>query len=132
MGFGSALVDRARIMRPGASTLKLEGRTQFAEIEPGTWFDCRLTLPTSPESLGPGSAYKRVVRAPTLLYATEDENGDEFTLDPQDYIEVESEDLGTETWQVTAAPEPLRRKTGIIGYQTTLKRIELREFAAKT
>lgn len=131
MGLTSVLVDRGRVLRQAAQPLKVEGRTQFVATEPGTWFDCRLFMPASPESYDPATVRKRVVRVPTMLYDTEDEQGNELTMAVTDQVEIESDDLGSATWQVTGAPEPLRKKTGIIGWQVTLRLVENAEFEPK-
>lgn len=131
MSLSAVLVDRARLLREAAQPLKVEGRTQFAEAEPGDWFPCRLFLPSSPESYDPANVRRRVVVAPTLMYGVYDESGNPFQVGHSDQVEVWSDDLGAAIWQVTAEPEPFRKKTGIIGYQVTLRRVKVVEFEPK-
>jgi hypothetical protein len=125
------LVDRGRLLRKAAQPVKIEGRSQFADAEPGDWFGCRLFLPASPESYDPATVRRRVVIVPTLLYGLYDDSGNLLEVLNTDEIEVESDDLGNATWQVTAAPEPLRKKNGLIGWQTTLRRVATNEFEPK-
>jgi hypothetical protein len=129
VSLGAVLVDRARPLRKSASSVKVGGRTTFADSEPGTWFAARLMMPTAtPESMPAGFISKRVVLVPTLICDTEDDQGDPVVLAFNDMVEVESEDLGAATWQVTAEPEPFRKKQGIIGYSVNLKRVETGDF----
>jgi hypothetical protein len=123
MGFEGVLVDRGRILRKSGA-VKVGGRTTFVDSEPGEWFACRLFLPQSPESYDPARVSKRVVIAPTLMYGTDDEEGNQIEVRLSDRIEVESDDLGVALWQVTGAPQSLRKKEGILGWQATLKRLE--------
>lgn len=132
MSLDAVLVDRARILRQAATALKLEGRTQFAEVEPGTWFACRLTLPEPPETYDQARTYKRVVIVPMLLFGTDDDDGNPLAVVHTDMLEVDSDDLGHETWQVTSDPQPLRRREGMIGFQAALRRVEVPNFQPKT
>lgn len=131
MSLSAVLVDRARLLRKGAQPLKVEGRTQFVDTEPGTWFACRLSLPTAPESYDPATVRKRVVIVPTILYDLEDDQDNEVLLNASDMLEIESDDLGNATWQVTANPEPLRRREGLVGWQVALRRVQSVEFEPK-
>lgn len=131
MGLRSALVDRARVHRPAAQTLKVEGRTQFAESEPGEWFRCRLFLPTAAESYDPATVRRRVVIVPTMLYGLRDANGVEIGLTHTDRVEIDSNELGAEMWQAASEPEPIRKKRRLIGYQVTLRRVQTNEFEPK-
>lgn len=130
MGLQSVLVDRGRILRQAVAAGQVGGRTQFVKTEPGQWFDCRLFLPQMPESFDSQRVSKRVVIVPTLLYGIYDQDGNLFRVLPTDYLEIESDDLDSETWQVTAEPQPLRKKRGVIGFQTSLKRVEVSLFAS--
>lgn len=127
MGLTSVLVDQGRILRKGVAGPQVGGRTQFVDTEPGQWFDCRLFLPNMPESFDPQRVSRRVVVVPTLLYAIYDQDGNTFRVLPSDMIEVTSDDLDAGTWLVTAEPQPLRKKQGVIGFQTTLSRIKIEQ-----
>jgi hypothetical protein len=132
MPLSRALVDRARLLRKAASATKVGGRTTFVDTEPGTWFPARLTLPTATNEQTPsGFSSRRVVLVPTLLFDVEDDDGTEVEVRFNDMVEVESEDLGSTTWQVTAEPMPMRKREGIIGYSTTLRRVEVHDFEPK-
>lgn len=132
MGLTSVLVDRARLIRKAATPLKVGGRTTFVDVEPGEWFSCRLEMPTvAPESRPPSFASKRVVLSPTLIFDIEDDEGTEVVVRADDMLTVESEDLGSATWQVTGQPMPFRKKEGIIGWQVGVKRIDVDDFQPK-
>jgi hypothetical protein len=133
VGLDSVLIDRARISRKRASDVKVGGRTTFGETEPGTWFAARLQLPTAtPEQVPSGFVSKRVVFVPTLIFATEDDEDNPIDVHSTDTLEVESEDLGNALWQVTAEPQPFRKREGIIGYQVPLKRVETSDFQPRS
>ena len=123
MPIESVLMDRGRILRQAAQPLKVEGRTQFVEVEHGAWFDCRLFLGGSPESPEPGGVRRKVTAAPTLMYGVEDDAGNPLQLVATDRVEVESEDLGSAVWRLTGDPDAFRRKEGVIGFQVTVSRV---------
>lgn len=123
MPIGSALVDKARVVERTAAGARVEGRTLRGETR-GPWFRCRLTLPTSPEQAAAAAGIREVVRVPTLLYDTIDESGEPVVLTNQKRLEVASPELGTVVWDVSSDPEPLRKKRRVIGFQTTLRRLE--------
>lgn len=131
MGLTSVLIDRARLVRLAASATKVGGRTTFVETEPGTWFAARLQMAATTEQQPSGFVSKRAVPTPTLIFATIDDAGNEVEVRFNDVLEVESEDLGSTTWQVTQEPEPFRKKQGVIGFQVQLKRVETREFSLR-
>lgn len=109
--------------------MRVGGRTTFADTEPGTWFNARLMMPTAtPETTPPGGASKRVVLSPSLILDTEDDEGSPVEVFFSDMLEVESEDLGNDMWQVSSEPRPFRKKHGIIGYECELRRIEAHDF----
>lgn len=132
MSLAAVLLDRARLQRRAASSVKVGGRTTFVDTEPGTWFACRLQMPTAtPEQLPAGFVSKRVVLVPTLIFDTEDDEGTEVVVKANDMLEVESDDLGAAMWQVAGAPMPFRKREGIIGFQVTVKRVETDDFQPK-
>lgn len=132
MSLEAVLVDRARLVRKADSGVKVGGRTTFVEADPGTWFAARLTMPTtSPEQLPAGFVSKRVVLVPTLVYGTDDDDDNPVELRFNDELDVESDDLGSARWQVTTEPQPFRKRESILGFQVTLKRVEVREFASR-
>ena len=129
MSLSSVLVDRGRLHRKAASTVRVGGRTTFADTEPGTWFAARLMMPNAtPESIPAGFISKRIVLVPTLIFDIEDDEGSPVEVRNSDMVEVESDDLGNAMWQVTSEPEAFRKKQGIIGFKAELKRIETHDF----
>lgn len=132
MSLTAVLVDQARLLRKAGSGVKVGGRTTFVDTEPGTWFSCRLQMPTATaEQLPAGFISKRVVLVPTLIFDIEDDEGTEVVVKANDMLEIESDDLGVATWQVAGAPMPFRKREGIIGWQVTLKRVETDDYEPK-
>lgn len=127
MALGSALVDRARIIRQeAAQAARVEGSTVLARVE-GNWFRARLELPQGTEGQAPDSGRRRGVRAPTLMFESFDEENLDVTLTLEDYVEVESEQYGTTVWRVDGNPQPIRKLRAVIGFQANLRRVEQRE-----
>ena len=126
MGLGSACVDRARPVRRAAAGLRVEGRTQYGETK-GPWFHCRLELPAAGEQAGGVTGMRPVITEPTLMYVPRDEEGDELHLTNQDRLEVVSRELGSEDWELTGDPQPIRKKRTLIGWQAALKRVAIHE-----
>lgn len=123
MGLASALVDQARVVERTAAGRRVEGRTLYG-TQTGPWFACRLTLPVSPEQADAAAGIKVVVRAPELMYDVVDADGGDVRLTNQTRVEVDSVELGRTLWEVVADPEPLRKKTSVIGFQVSLRRLE--------
>lgn len=131
MALGAALVDRARLIEKVASDVKVNGRTTFTEVRTA-WFRARLTLPRSPETVGPSGAYKRVEMRPTLLYGPRDSEHNPVVVTTEKVIEVDSPELGRLFYMIDADPEPLRKKRRVIGYEAPLKRVEEHPFEPAT
>lgn len=131
MALGSALVDRARIVRNTPQPRKVEGRTQMAKVK-HAWFRCRLTLPQRPHSNDPSNGRRRTDSRPSLLYGLRDADGEPVDLSPEDEVEIESKELGTALWRLDAAPEPLRKRRSLVGYEVRLRAVEKREFEPRT
>jgi hypothetical protein len=133
MALASALVDRARIVRRVPNDYKVDGETGFVDA-PGPWFKARLTIPESEEAvsgissrrvgLDASTQRRRVVKRPTLMFGTRDSEGQQIVLTVEDKVEVDSRELGTEVWLVSADPGPIRAKRKVLGYTVTLRRIE--------
>ena len=124
MALTTALVDRARTIRQEPLLEKVGGKTRHVAVQ-GEWFKVRLQLPGSPEAEGPVPwSRRRVVREPLLLMGVKDLRGGPVFLTVEDRLEVRSKQLGTAEWEVVAAPEPLRKKRRVIGYQATLRRVD--------
>jgi hypothetical protein len=127
MGLGGALVDRARIIRQEVATVaRVGGSSQTVPVD-GNWFRARLELPAGPEGRAPEFGRMRAVVVPTLLYEGFDEENLDVYVTAEDRIEVESLELGRGLWQVTGSPTPIRKKSDVIGFQATLKKISQRE-----
>jgi hypothetical protein len=133
MGLESAFVDRARPVRKQQVTedvlgvptpvARVAGMTQMADV-PGAWFDAFLQLPTGGEDSQDSShGRRRVVKSPTLMFDTVDDELVTVNLTPEDKVEVVSERFGTATWEVVADPTPLATLDEIIGWSVTVKRI---------
>lgn len=128
MALGSALVDRARIVRNTPQPVKIEGRTQFAKVTL-PWFRCRVQMPTRPRRADASGGRSRVEVLPTLLYARKDSEGNVVDLSSADELEVEMVEMGEHSlYRVDADPMPLRKKRTIIGWEVPVKRIENHSF----
>lgn len=123
MALGSALVDRARSIRNASTGAKVEGTTIVAPVA-GDWFRCRLTLPQQPEAPDQQDGRRRVEQRPSLLFEPLDERGQTINLTVEDYIEVDSPELGRFTFILSADPEPLRKRRTVLGYEVAIRRVE--------
>lgn len=122
MAFGSALVDKARLVRQTTSGTKVEGTTQYVDHE-GEWFKARLELPNAPEGQVNPSR-KRVVVKPTLLTKTRDLAGEPIEFRASDRIEVESKQFGNTLWEAAGDPQPLRKRRTLLGWQLEMRRVD--------
>jgi hypothetical protein len=121
MGLQSVLVDKARPVRKVVNGARVEGTT-VASVVTGEWFRARLTLAEAQETTENGR--KRTLPAPSLIYSLRDLGGNLIQLAAQDKVEIESVQLGNNTWQVTGDPKPIRKKRSLIGYKASLKRVD--------
>lgn len=126
MGLGGALVDRARPVRRTDAGLRVEGRTQYGEAK-GPWFRCRLELPAAGEQGAAPTGVRPVLTEPTLMYEPRDEEGDPLHLTNQERVEVVSRELGSELWELTGDPQPIRKRRTLIGWQAQLRRLVVHE-----
>lgn len=131
MAFGTALVDRARIVREEPQPRKVEGRTIFSTVT-YPWFRARLTIGARPRTADPTGGRTRVESRPTLMYALRDESGEPVALDAEDQVEVESVGQASGLWRLDGQPQPIRKRRTVIGYEVTLRRVEQREFESRT
>lgn len=123
MGLGAVLVDRARQLAVVGTGTKVDGTTQTAPVE-GPWFPCRLELPGTPETDGPGGGPKRTVKAPRIFYRPLAPDGTLVALKATDKIEIVSPELGTAVWQATGDPEPWRKKRRVLAWAINLQRVD--------
>ena len=122
MGLVGVLVDNARTVERRAAGQRVEGRTIYGTAT-GPWFKCRLTLPSALET--DAEVVRPVQIVPTVLYGIRDENGDVVILHNDVRLEVGSKELGDSVWDVVGEPEPLRKKRRVIGWQATIRRVEV-------
>jgi hypothetical protein len=126
VGLQAALVDRARVVTKRQRGARVEGRTQYGNAY-GPWFRCRLQLAQAPETVDPVTGVRPVASEPLLLYGVRDADGNPPALTNQVRVQVDSHELGTGLWDVTADPEPLRKKRRVLGFQAQLRRVEVHE-----
>lgn len=122
MSLNSALVDRARIIRRVAAPVKVEGRTQFTDMT-GEWFRARLELRRDSKRRDPGTR-SSAVRTPVLMCGVRDLRGSQVDFRLGDRIEVSSTELGDALYEVASAPEPMRKKKRLLGFELPLRRIQ--------
>ena len=125
MALGAALVDRARIVERRESGRRVEGRTVYGTVTL-PWFKARLELTQAPEGLEEGGV-RPVISGPTLLAGVRDLEGNPIELGNDVRLEVDSRELGHTVWQIVGEPAPLRRKRSLIGWQASLRQVEIRE-----
>lgn len=119
-------MDRARVISREPSSVKVEGRTQYAAVT-REWFRCRVQLPPLPVRSGPGtSGAKRTEKKPSLMFDIKDLRGDPVTVTFQDRLEVKSVEQGMDTvvFELDSDPQPIRKKRKVIGYEATMKRVD--------
>ena len=134
MGLNAALVDRARVRRTVPLPQKVEGKTVATDTF-GAWFRCRLELPSGSllrdRATEQGGQRSRVVTSPTLLCGFYDSDGNPIKVNARDQLDVDSAELGRNTWQITADPAPMRKKSKVIGWTLSLQRVEEHEFTPR-
>ena len=126
MGLGTALVDRARVVKKEAAGARVGGRTTLAPVS-GQWFKARLFLPSAgaaPDSLDTQGGRRKMIKQPTLLFALRDVDREAVQVSAEFRLDVDSPELGRAVWEVRGDPEPLRKKRRVIGYYATLKRTD--------
>jgi hypothetical protein len=116
MAFRGILVDRARRVdrRRGYRNPEL-GESEFV-VQVGDWYKARLISPQSQESRGANEAAKETISAELLVEK-------EMTLEINDRIEVDSNELGNDTWVVIGAPDQLRKKRSILGQSVQIRKV---------
>jgi hypothetical protein len=126
MPLGTVLVHTATVkstvVDPDEETW-VEGEPDEKEVT-GPVFACFLQLTTTSEEQSP--MRRRRVEKPTLMYEPEDEEGNEFSLAPEDELLIVAEELtGTDPvlWQVDGEPTPMAPPGYVVGYQAKLKRV---------
>jgi hypothetical protein len=123
MGLNVALVDRARLVTKRQAGRVVDGETLYADVY-GTWFKCRLELGREGQSLDEATGERIVHRSPNLMHGFHDLVGEPVELNVEDRLEVHSRQLGDELWDVASAPQPMRKKRRVIGWEVTLSRVE--------
>jgi hypothetical protein len=121
MGFQGALVDRAVRIRKGTDGTRVEGSTIYSDVESAS-IKVRLDLSAASERLEDGRAVTEP--GPSLLVYRRDLEGNYLDWRATDRIRVVSSELGTDTWEISGDPVPLRKKRRVIGWQLPLKRVE--------
>lgn len=125
MGLTGVLVDRARLVERVPAGRKVEGSTIYSQVS-GEWFKARLTLEQATEVTGTAGG-RQVSSTPLLLLGIKDVAGDPILITNEDRVEVDSKELGRDLWDITADPEPLRKKRRLIGWQAPLRRVMVHE-----
>lgn len=106
--------------------MRIEGSTQYVETT-GAWFRARLTIPEAPRAAGNDAPGGQVNLSPTLMYELLDSEGQVVDLSINERLEVDSVDLGRRMYEIEANPEPIRKRRRVIGFQATLRRVEVRQ-----
>ena len=129
MSLNSALVDRARRVVDTPTGVRVEGTTQFQTYH-HPWFKCRLTLNAAPETDDTQAARRRVARTAQMMCALKDQDGNLLVISAADRLEVDSKELGRAVYEITGDGEPIRKKRKMLGWTSTLTRVEEHPFTA--
>lgn len=122
MSLGSALVDRARVVRRESVGVKREGTTVMSDTH-GSWFKVRLFLEAAGERDEQGGR-KKAVSTPQVLYGLRDLDGELVDLHAEDKLEIASVlGGGHELWRVMEEPQPIAKKRSVIGGLARLERV---------
>lgn len=128
MALGAAMVDQARIYekRPVAGG-RVEGTTRLIDYA-GPWIKARMTIPPAPEASDqPPRGRRRVPQVPTVMMLAKDKAGNLVKLTTEHRLGVLSKQQfgdGVEViFEVTADPEPIRKKRAVIGWQVAVRRV---------
>jgi hypothetical protein len=95
----------------------------------GPLFRCRLTLPQSPESVdeAPRGRRRAVRTVPTLMMDRRDSEGNDLVVTTEHRLGIFSKQQfgeGVEVlFEVTADPEPIRKKRRVIGWMVTVRQV---------
>lgn len=129
MALGNALVDRARIYtRQPVAARRVEGSTRYVDSV-GPWIKARLTIPMSPEQTSAAipSSRRRVSQTPTVMLLRRDMTGVDVFVTPEMRLGILSKEQfgpGVEVlFEVTADPEPIRKKRRVIGFVLSVRRV---------
>jgi hypothetical protein len=131
MGLNAVLKDKARIIERRPLPVKVNGRTTFTTVT-HPWFKARVQMPKKPRTADPAGGRQRNEVRPVLIYGLKDEEGSPVVVTTEVIVEVLSPELGENSthYRVDTDPEPYRKKKKVIGYETSIVRIESHEFEA--
>lgn len=118
---GSALPDRARVVRIVRRDVRVEGSYQTATSH-GPWFRCRFDPGGEGEQRSAGGI--RRTRDAQLLIGRRALDGSKVQLVGSDVVEIESKALGTLSMQLSGAPEPIVARRSIVGWVATLSQVD--------
>lgn len=124
MGLNTALVDKARVWGKATGQERIEGATVY-EPTVSAWFRARLELGAGQGSESQATQAQQSVRNPSLMCGIKDSAGRQIQINGQDRIEVQSVNLGNNTFDVVGDPDPIRKKRKVIGWTVTLRRVDV-------
>lgn len=121
MALRAALVDRAFIQRRRADAVRVEGRT-LSSLTESAEIRARLGTTRAAETLEDGR--KLVIKRPTLLLDIKDKAKLRVVPRQSDRVRVVSKELGEAIWEIDGAPQPIRKKRRVIGWEMTIAKVE--------
>jgi hypothetical protein len=124
VGLNTALVDKARVLSKATSSDRVEGTTVY-ESAVSAWFRARLELGPGAGSGAEATGAQQSVRNPSLMCGIKDSVGELIVINGQDRLEVQSGNLGHNTFDVVGDPAPIRKKRKVIGWTVTLRRADI-------
>lgn len=124
MGLSSVLVDRGRVLTfealmrqlPDGTRvpIRVEGTTQREWVY-GQWFDCRIASGPSPETPDASGGRVRTADSTSLIFSLDDDDGNRVELHADTRVQVVSDELGTDVYEVTGEPALWRKKQDLVG-----------------
>lgn len=127
MAFTGCLVDRARRVVRAPTPIRVEGTTQFETLH-YPWFKCRFTYNPAPDANDTQGGLRRVPRNGQIMCGLRDADGNDLQINASDRLEIDSRQLGRAVFEITSDGEPIRKKRRMLGWVTTVVRVEEHPF----
>jgi hypothetical protein len=112
------------VLGKATSADRVEGTTVYEQTT-SAWFRARLELGAGAGSAAEATGAQESVRNPSLMCGIKDSTGELIRINGQDRLEVQSVNLGNNTFDVIGDPAPIRKKRKVIGWTVTLRRADI-------
>jgi hypothetical protein len=121
VAIGAAMSDRARLIKHGRSTERVEGRFLPTGPTPGPWFRCYYDPGTESEARSTGGV--RRSHPATLMFKLRAMDGTLVEATAKDEVEIQSRRFGTIRMEIMGTPEPIAKRTSRIGWIAALQKV---------